>query len=81
MKYLNFEKEDLYGAVATFNGDPFCIETEDEVDDVWSFAQNGYHLIIDDGDYETACYQLDLDPHEDLEIYETDDYMCKFCIF
>lgn len=80
MKYLNFEKEHLYGAVATFNGDPFCVETEDEVEDVWSSAQNGIHLITDLDDYEVACYQLDLNPNGDLDIYETDDYMCKFCL-
>lgn len=80
MKYRNFEKEDLYGALATFNADPFCIENVDYVDEVWSYVKDGFHIILNRYDYEVACDQLNLDFNKDYVIYETDDYKCKFCL-
>lgn len=76
----SFEKEDLYGAVATFNADPFCIENEDDLNDVWSYVCNGFHLIVDSEDYEVACAELDLDSSLCYDIYESDDFMVKFCV-
>lgn len=78
MKRNCFEKADLFGAVATFNADPFCIETEDVLDSVWSHVIQGFHLILDD--YDSAVAQLDLDPNFPYEIYESDDCMVKFCL-
>lgn len=80
MKHFNLEKENLYGAVATFNADPFCIETDEELEDVWPYINAGCHLIVNCDDYDVAVAQLNLDPNHPYEIYETDDYMLKFCI-
>lgn len=80
MKYLNFEKEQLYGAVATFNADAFCIETDEQVEEVWAIVSNGFHLIVNCEDYDAAVAQLNLDPNFPYEIYVSDDYTVKFCL-
>lgn len=74
------EKDDLRGCVATYNADPFCVEDDYTLDEVWAFVNHGFHPIVDAYDYEVACAQLDLNEADANEIYETDDYMVKFCL-
>ena len=75
------KKEDLLYLSACWNSDPFLIETDDEVNEIWEeICENGYHEIDknDTEDYETACLQLDLDPKAGYPVYESNNYSCKF---
>ena len=62
---LNVTREDLYDALATFNADPFLVESYEYADDVYNaleranFAAKKY-TAEDDEEFEVLCSQLDL---------------------
>lgn len=74
------KRNELLYCVACWNADPFCVETDDELDEIWDeICENGYHEIEKDtDDYEIACAQLDLDPNFGYPVYESNNYTCKF---
>ena len=62
---LNVTREDLYDALATFNADPFLVESYEYADDVYNaleranFAAKKY-TAEDDEEFDVLCSQLDL---------------------
>ena len=62
---LSINREDLYNALATFNADPFLVESYEYADDVYNalacanFAAKKY-ADEDDEEFEVLCSQLDL---------------------
>lgn len=62
---LSINREDLYDALATFNADPFLVESFEYADDVYNaleranFAAKKY-TAEDDEEFDVMCSQLDL---------------------
>lgn len=62
---LNVTREDLYDALATFNADPFLVESYEYADNVYNaleranFAAKKY-TAEDDEEFDVLCSQLDL---------------------
>ena len=68
--------EDVYNAVATWNTDPFCVETEKGVREVLDELNNEVveehtEENTDSYDWETMCAQLDLRGHKVAKILRT----------
>lgn len=74
------EKTDLLYLAACWNSDPYLLETDEQIDEIWSeVSKYGYHVIKDGtDDYQIACAQLDLDVNAHYPIFETDNFTCKF---
>lgn len=62
---LSINREDLYNALATFNADPFLVESYEYADNVYNaleranFAAKKY-TAEDDEEFDVLCSQLDL---------------------
>lgn len=74
------KKDELLFATATYNADPFNVDTCDLLDEVWDVIESeGYHEINQDTeDYEIGCAQLDLSPKVRIKVYETNNHTMKF---
>lgn len=74
------KKDELLFGVATYNADPFNIDDDNILDEVWeTIEEEGYHEINQETeDYEIGCAQLDLSPKAGFKIYETNNYTMKF---
>lgn len=74
------KKDSLLYLVATWNSDPYLIESEDEIEEIWNeISDYGYHIIAEDSeDYEVSCLQLDLDPSQSCLIFQSNNFTCKF---
>ena len=73
---MKYTPEDVYNAVATWNTDPFCVETEEGVQEVLDELNNEVveeHTEKNTGSYEweTMCAQLDLRGHKVAKILRT----------
>lgn len=73
-------KEDLLSLVATWNSDPFLIETDEQLNEIWDEIRiYGFHEIEQDTeDYEVACAQLHLDVNFGYPVFESNVFSCKF---
>jgi CO dehydrogenase/acetyl-CoA synthase beta subunit len=73
---MKYTAEDVYDAVATWNADPFCVETEEEVQEVLDELNNAVveehtEENTDPDEWETMCAQLDLRGHKVAKILRT----------
>ena len=73
---MKYTAEDVYNAVATWNADPFCVETEEEVQEVLDELNNAVVEVhteenTDPDEWETMCAQLDLRGHKVAKILRT----------
>lgn len=74
---FNFSKSDLYGALVTYNADPYTAEDEQEVEELYNDLQDSTIMLLDESDgedYVDACEKLDIDQADasDWKIYKTD---------
>lgn len=76
----NLKREDLRFLVATWNSDPYMIENDEQLNDIWDeICSCGYHEIGPGSeDYEIACAQLDLDVNAGYPVFESNSFSCKF---
>lgn len=71
-----YTSKDVYNAVATWNTDPYCVETEEGVKEVLDELNNE---VVDEHteentdsiEWETMCTQLDLRGHKVAKILRT----------
>ena len=73
---MKYTPEDVYDAVATWNTDPYCVGTEEEVQEVLNELNNEVveeHTEKNTDPYEwlTMCAQLDLRGHKVARILRT----------
>ena len=73
---MKYTSEDVYDAVATWNSDPFCVETEKGVQEVLDELNNEVveehtEENTDSYEWETMCTQLDLRGHKVAKILRT----------
>ena len=73
---MKYTSEDVYGAVAAWNSDPFCVETEEGVKEVLDELNNEVveehtEENTDSYEWETMCAQLDLRGHKVTKILRT----------
>lgn len=71
-----FTSKDVYDAVATWNTDPYCVETEEGVQEVLDELNNEAveehtEKNTDSYEWETMCAQLDLRGHKVAKILRT----------
>ena len=71
-----YTSKDVYDAVATWNTDPFCVETEEGVQEVLDELNNEVveehrEENTDPYEWETMCAQLDLRGHKVAKILRT----------
>lgn len=73
--------EKYYDAVATFNADPFSVNSDERMAEVaMSAFYDALELMdvdLEDEDYITACEQLNLNPQDEPEIYTNSEM--KIC--
>ena len=73
---MKYTSKDVYDAVATWNTDPFCVETEEGVKEVIDELNNEVveehtEENTDSYEWETMCAQLDLRGHKVAKILRT----------
>ena len=73
---MKYTAEIVYDAVATWNADPFCVETMLEVHEVLVELNNEVVEVhteenTDSYEWETMCAQLDLRGHKVAKILRT----------
>ena len=73
---MKYTSEDVYDAVATWNADPFCVESEEGVKEVLDELNNEVveehtEENTDSNEWETMCAQLDLRGHKVAKILRT----------
>ena len=73
---MKYTSEDVYDAVAAWNADPYCVETEEGVQEVLDELNNEVveeHTEENTDSYEwkTMCAQLDLRGHKVAKILRT----------
>ena len=73
---MKYTSEDVYDAVAAWNADPICVDTEEgvqEVLDELNYEVVEEHTEENTGSYEwqTMCDQLDLRGHKVAKILRT----------
>lgn len=73
---MKYTCEDVYDAVAAWNSDPFCVETEEGVQEVLDELNNEVvekhtEENTDSYEWETMCAQLDLRGHKVAKILRT----------
>lgn len=66
---INISVNDLLGGVATYNADPFCIETPEQAQEVYNDLGDVFEEIIDPEFFELAVRQLDLTKLNPKHIY------------
>lgn len=71
-----YTSEDVYDAVATWNTDPFSVETEEGVQEVLGELNNEVveehtEENTDSSEWETMCTRLDLRGHKVVKILRT----------
>lgn len=71
-----YTSKDVYNAVATWNTDPYCVETEEGVKEVLDELNNEVveehtEENTDSIEWETMCAQLDLRGHKVAKILRT----------
>lgn len=71
-----YTSKDVYNAVATWNTDPYCVETEEGVKEVLDELNNEVveehtEENTDSIEWETMCTQLDLRGHKVAKILRT----------
>ena len=73
---MKYTSEDVYNAVATWNTDPVCVETEEGVHEVLDELNNEVveehtEENTDSYEWETMCAQLGLRGHKVVKILRT----------
>lgn len=69
--FENIVLNDLYDAVACYNGDPFLVEDEEQAQELLDFInQNECTLITDEDEFEFAKARLDLENYVVKLIYD-----------
>ena len=73
---MKYTSKDVYDAVATWNADPYCVETEEGVQEVLDELNNEVveehtEENTDSYDWEIMCAQLDLSGHKVAKILRT----------
>ena len=73
---MKYTSKDVYDAVAAWNSDPFCVESEEGVQEVLDELNNEVveehtEENTDSYEWETMCAQLDLRGHKVAKILRT----------
>ncbi len=75
----NFNENDLRFAVATFNADPYCVESDEEIAEIMTeIKTSGAEEITDDDEREIALAKLDLPADSKRKVYRAG--ACLFSI-
>jgi hypothetical protein len=87
MSKQNFTENDILFAVATFNANPYCVETDEQIAEIMAEIEaNGVTIVTDTEDRATALARLDLPEDSQRIVYQTggclfsmdsDEYTCK----
>lgn len=75
------KRDDLLFGVACWNADPFNIDNDDLLDEVWDEIQSYgfYEVLSSSSDYVDVCHKLDLSEKCGFHVYETNNHSLNFC--
>lgn len=64
------ELSEFINGVATFNADPYCVENEEQAQELYNETQGELEEITDEYDFEDATEKLDLVGRSPKHIYK-----------
>lgn len=74
-----FNASEIYNAVATFNADAYCVETEEQVNEIMAeISEYGVEEITDEEDKAVALSRLDLAEDAEVAVYRAGG--CTFAV-